>query len=317
MALPGRGTQARLIHDEATRRGIDVTIRPRRLVLLAHGGVTHRFRSGATGLNSPLANRITAQKDVTSRLLRHAGVPAPEGAVFTDAKRAWAWAEPALPVVVKPVSASKGSLVRVGIIDADTFADAFAAVVDRHGEVLVEGQVPGVEHRFAWVDGRVAAVTRRVPMHVVGDGENTVQELVDGKNAERQRRDNPIHKLLQVDDDVLRTLRGDGLSLGSRPAAGVVVWLRKASNISLGGDAVDATDRVDPSHVALVARAAAALPGLRLAGFDVLINGGHGTILEVNSAPMLSMHHFPWEGQPRDVMAEVVNALFPRTRRPE
>lgn len=308
-----RGSEAGLIGVRAIRRGIEVEFLENAVVMLTHGGRTHRFRRGRTSLNRPLVRRASIQKEVTSRLLRQRGIRAPENAVFTDEARAWAWAEPILPVVVKPNAATKGHLVHVGVADRTTFAAVFARVTSEYGHALVEEQLPGVEHRFAVIGRRVAAVTERVPMHVVGDGRSTVAQLVDAKNTERRVRRNPIHRRLTVDDEVARTLADSGLTLDSIPRAGRTVWLRRTSNISIGGDAVDRTDQVDPAHVTLVEQAARAIPGLQVAGFDVLIDGDRAAILEINTAPMFSIHHFPWRGEPRDVYNRLLDLMFPAT----
>lgn len=307
------GSQAALIIEVAAARGILTQLGPRERVDLAHEGRTSWFRTGHTPLNTRLAKQVVTQKEVTSRLLRHRGIPAPDNAVFTDERRAWSWAESALPVVLKPTSTNKGTLVHMDIGDRSSFTEAFERILDRYGQVLVEEQLSGEEHRFSVIKGDVVAVTRRVPMHVVGDAQRTVNELIQEKNAERGRTGNPIHKPLIVDDEVRRTLAAASVTLDDVPDAAETVWLRRTSNISIGGDAIDATDHVDPRHIELVKRAARAISGLRVAGFDVLIDGDDATILEVNAAPMLTMHHYPWLGQPRDAMGRLLDAMFPAT----
>lgn len=70
----------------------------------------------------------------------------------------------------------------------------------------------------------------------------------------------------------------------------------------------------------MIERAARSISGLRVAGFDVLlprgkqIEGVKASILEINANPMISMHHFPWEGSPRDVATAVLDSMFPKTK---
>ncbi|RJN31066.1 hypothetical protein D3250_09340 [Nesterenkonia natronophila] len=101
------------------------------------------------------------------------------------------------------------------------------------------------------------------------------------------------------------------------PADGQKVYLRKTSNLHTGGDAVDATDELSPDEREFVVRAARAIPGLRVAGIDVLLprreTDEAPAILEVNPFPMISMHHFPAAGRPRDVAGPIVRAMFPST----
>ncbi|NED97156.1 hypothetical protein G1H11_17800 [Phytoactinopolyspora alkaliphila] len=270
-------------------------------------------------MNTRLAVRCSRQKEITSRLLRARGVPAPENTYFhgDDLDRAWAWAEPVLPVVVKPHNGSQGDAVYVNITERAAFDRAFVAVAQRFGGVLIEVFCRGVEHRVTTVDGEIVAVTKRVPAHVVGDGHATVETLVDRKNELRKSSRNRIHKMLTLDDTSVAHLAESGLSPTSVPEAGQQVFLRGTSNISSGGDAMDATDELQPDEAEVVRLATRALPGVRLAGFDVLLprDDGHDgvCILETNLAPMISMHHFPWHGKPREPAARILDAMFPLT----
>lgn len=304
---------AGLLATRALDRGIRVDLTENGYLILEHDGVCHRFKEEWTTLTHRLARDCTRNKDITSSLLRSRDVSTARNVLFEphEVVRAWGWAQPDLPVVVKPHNASKGQGVNTGISNEAAFRQAFEAVASSHGLVLVEQTLPGEEHRFATVGTSVIAVARRVPMHVIGDGESSIGQLIEAKNIERGRRGNPVHKLLQVDDAVHGTLSRHGLTLQHIPAEGAMTLLRDVSNVSLGGDAVDVTDEVAEQHVSLVTRAAQAIPGLGCAGFDVMIDGDDAAVLEVNPAPMLSMHHYPWVGTPRDAYSEVLNAMFP------
>lgn len=306
-----------LIVVRALERGIHITCDRKRGIRLRANGRSATYKGGLTSLNSKLAISCVRQKDVTSRLLRRRGVPTPESAFFAahDAERAWLWAKPILPVAVKPVGSSKGRSIFLRVSDRQTFVDSFNAVSSRYGGALVEEFIGGIEHRILVIDGNVVAATRRVPASVVGDGESTVQELVLRKNQARQERMDPIHLLLSLDDQARKELSRQGLRADSVPDVGSHVLLRSTSNIHTGGDAVDATDDLSADVRNMVEEAARALPGLRLGGFDVLLpsqmTDGPASILEVNDNPMISMHHFPWSGAPRDVASAVIDAMFP------
>src|SRR5699024_8227660 len=67
------------------------------------------------------------------------------------------------------------------------------------------------------------------------------------------------------------------------------VYLRLTSNIHTGGDALDATDELAPEEREMIERAARSIPGLRIAGFDVLLpredqeEDTSASILEINA----------------------------------
>ena len=63
-------------------------------------------------------------------------------------------------------------------------------------------------------------------------------------------------------------------------------------------------------------KALASFPGLKLAGLDLLCpdiyaHNPEYVILEVNSNPGLTMHHFPAIGQPENVAQYVCDVMFP------
>lgn len=309
---PGIGNS--LIVHEALNRGLMVRgSRGGRAVLSRDSSRSYYWRNGVSNINHRLARQIVPQKEITSRILRTAHVLAGENAVFgpTDVERAWAWASFVSPLVVKPFNASQGRGVYVGVETEEEFRTAFEAVAQQYGEVLVENFLTGTEHRALVVDNKLVAVTRRVPAHVIGNGKSSLAELVREKNRHRGL----IHKPLVVDQVATENLKRQDLSPESIPSDGQVVYLRRTSNLHTGGDAVDATDELTESEQEFVERAARAIPGLRVAGFDVLLprepGDGAPAVLEVNPFPMISMHHFPAQGESRDVAGSIVAAMFP------
>lgn len=307
---------------EALARGIEVSASPPgKRVRLAHAGRSHFWLMGRSSLNTRLAGRAAVQKEVFSRLLRAQGVDAPENAVFSagEASRAWAWAKPIAPVVVKPSDGLQGRGVHVDLAGWEEFREAFDRVAGIATGVLVEHFAPGRDHRALVVDGRVISVTHRIPANVVGDGVADIAELVRRKNRDR----GVVHKKLRLDDAVERHLARQDLRLDSVPEAGRQVFIRGTANLHTGGDVVDATDDLPAAVIAAVEEASTAVPGLRLAGYDVLlpelsdpavgVSSPQPTILEANHNPMISGHHFPWAGSPRDAAGAVLDAMFPET----
>lgn len=114
-----------------------------------------------------------------------------------------------------------------------------------------------------------------------------------------------------------RHLARQGLTSDSVVEQGRTIYLRGTANLHTGGDVADATDDLTAEEIAEVEAASRAIPGLRVAGFDVLLprEPGHGplSILEANSNPMISGHHFPWFGSGRDAAGAVLDAMFPAT----
>lgn len=307
----------RVFAGEALKRGLQIEKGQNRRIIVRDGaGRSYTWRGGFTNFNSPLSDRVTRHKDVCSRILSAYGVAATENAAFAkdEPERAWQWARSLGALVVKPVDGTHGADVHVGITEKDRFLEAFDDVA-RHGRVLVEKFYRGVEHRCLVVNGKLVAATRRRPASILGDGAATVHELVEAKNQDRY----PIHSRIALDTEALALLVEQGLTVDSVPHRGQRAYLRRTSNIHQGGDAIDATEDLTPDEVDLVERAARALPGARLLGMDVLLprdpEDTEARILEINSGPMITMHHYPWEGTPRNAAAAILDAMFPQPPR--
>lgn len=307
----------RMLVREAYKRGVEFEILPKKRFRMTYGEKSYLVRGGVIchAFNTKLARRMTDLKDVTSRYLRAKGHPAPENLVFLahELERAWNWAKDILPVVLKPHNGIMGRLVYVNIDNFDEFKFYFEKIASDRGRVLVEEFIDGNEYRFTYVKGEIVAIANRIPANVVGDGEKTIRELVEEKNRERDQRKNKVHKKLILDDESKRVLRKQGFTFDSIPPKNLRVYLRNNSNIATGGDAIDVTDIISDSIKEQVRLALKSIPGLRVCGTDVLINGDSICILEINAHPMLNMHHYPWEGKERNVIGKVIDAMFPET----
>lgn len=311
----------RLLIEEAIARGVKFERPYKGRIILSYGNKSYVVRNGvvSSSYNTRLAKRCTDLKEVNSRLLRSKGLPAPENAVFdvNELERAWKWAEPILPVVVKPNNSTWGKHVYVNIKDYNEFKYAFEQIANdiKYREVLIEQFCEGEEYRFTFVKDEIVAIAKRIPANVIGDGVSTIEQLVNKKNKERKKRKNPIHKKIKINQEVLRLLKQSGRDLNSIPNKGERVYLRRNSNIATGGDAIDVTDQIDPKIKEVVCQAAMSIPGLRVCGLDVIIDKDNNiSIIEINSCAMLSMHHYPWEGTPRNVAEKVIIAMFPELK---
>lgn len=307
----------RMLVKEAYNRGVQFEVLKNKQFKMISDNKVYRVRRGRVShsYNSRLAIRVTQYKEITSRYLKNMGFPTPENAVFTknEIDRAWNWAKDILPVVLKPHNGTMGKLVFVNIDNFDEFIDCYKQIIQHKDSVLIERFLEGQEYRFTYVNREIVGIANRIPANIVGNGKNTIEELVKQKNIERTKRKNPIHKHLEIDDESKRVLSRYNYEPNSIPDDGEIVFLRENSNISTGGDAIDVTDEMNPEIVNEVTKAMKSISGLKVAGVDVIIDGDNFYILEINAHPMLTIHHYPWKGQERDVIGKVIDGMFPNT----
>ncbi len=310
---------------EAKRRDIPV-VRLNQQSLLRLGWGRHQkiLRASITGDTSLIAVETAGDKDLAKTLLAAAGVPVPRGAVVRTAEEAvMAAARLRGPVVTKPLDGNHGRGVSLDLTTPDAVRWGFEQARPHGRRVIVEQQFKGRDYRILVVKGEVVAVAERAPAAVTGDGVRTIEELVAAINADPRRGvgHEAVMTRIVIDDHVRERLDREGLDPQSVPEAGRAVQLRATANLSTGGVAIDRTDEIHPAN-AMIARRAAAVVGLDIAGIDFLtpdisrsaLEAGGG-VVEINAAPGFRMHLEPSEGRGRNVAKSVIDMLYPAPRR--
>ena len=290
------------------------------LVQLGWGSKQRRIQAAEIDATSAIAESIAQDKELTKKLLHAAGVPVPLGRPVTSAEDAWAAAqEIGLPVVIKPRDGNQGKGISVNISTKEGVMLAYKTAVSFRDDVLVERYLPGSDFRLLVVGNKLVAAARRDPPLVIGNGKNTVRELVEQVNADPRRGEGHATSLtkIRLDDIAKNRLKEQGLDENSVPAKGTRVILRNNANLSTGGTATDVTDDVH-QEVAARAIAAAQMVGLDICGVDVVCESvlhpmeeQSGGVVEVNAAPGLRMHLSPSFGKGRDVGEAVIATMFP------
>ncbi|NNF51189.1 MAG: cyanophycin synthetase [Gammaproteobacteria bacterium] len=290
------------------------------LLQLGHGRFQKRIQATVTGNTSNIAVDLAGDKQETNEILRDLGLPVPRQImVRTPGQSVRAANRIGYPVVLKPLSGNHGRGVSINLTDDESVKVAFDKAKQHGQTVVVETCIEGMDHRILVVNGKVVAAAKRVPGHVVGDGQSTIEALVEEVNKDPRRGvgHEKVLTRLEFDDQADRLLARLGYNRSTVPAADEVVYLRATANLSTGGTAIDVTDIIHPDNQEMAVRAIMAI-GLDVGGVDFLTSDiaesyrvTGGAICEVNAGPGFRMHVAPSEGTPRDVAGPVVEMLFP------
>ncbi|MQM34018.1 MAG: cyanophycin synthetase [Candidatus Accumulibacter phosphatis] len=288
------------------------------LVQLGYGSRSRRIWTAETDRTSAIAEGISRDKDLTKSLLSSCGVPVPEGRLVDSANDAWEAAEDiGYPVVVKPSDGNHARGVFTNLMSPAEVEAAYAAAVTEGSGVIVERYVCGSEHRLLVIGGKLVAAARGETAKVTGDGESTIDQLIDSQINSDPRRgaeeEYPLDILSLSDNPVARLeVTRQGFSGDSIPPAG-----REVLIVRSGNHTDDITDSVHPDTAA-TASLAARIVGLDIAGVDLVcedisrpLDEQRGAIVEVNAGPGLLMHLKPESGEPRPVGRAIVEQLFP------
>ena len=309
------------IVDEAIARDIPwIRLNNQSLVQLGYGKNQVRFRATMTEKTSSIAVDLASNKDETKRMLQDAAIPVASGiTISTIAGVDDAIRKVGFPLVFKPLDGNHGRGISINIQTREDAIAAFEHAAKISRKVIVERFITGYDFRVLVIDNKMVAAALRDPAHVVGDGQLTIQQLIDKENTDPRRgygHENVL-TLISVDRDTLDLLDKKGYTLETVPAKGEKVFVKSTANLSTGGTSVDVTDHVHPQNVFICERISKII-GLDICGIDIMaknlsepLNETGGVILEVNAAPGFRMHIAPSEGLPRNVAGHVIDMLYP------
>lgn len=240
--------------------------------------------------------QLARDKVMCAQILRRAGLPVPAQGLADSLEQGRAIAERiGYPVVIKPPALDGGVGVAAGLGSAADLEHAWSETARLGAQVLVEKHQPGEDFRLLVFNGRMVWAVGRQPAGVTGDGEQTVEALVNLANLDPRRgyQANASLRPLILDEEALSLLAAQKLAREGVPEAGRFVRLRRAANISSGGVPVVVTDRVHADNRELVERAVNLLR-LDLAGVDLIIpdisrswRETGAAIIEINAQPQL------------------------------
>jgi cyanophycin synthetase len=291
------------------------------LLQFGYGKYQKRVQAALTSHSNVLGVELACDKERTKKILTNLGVPVPLGLVvysFSELEdtinRLGGY-----PIVIKPLNGNHGRGITIDIQSWEQAEVAYDRARDISKGVIVEHFYQGRDHRILVVNHKVVAVAERVPAHVVGNGQETIAELVEQENQDLRRgegHDNILTKI-QLDDATDEMLSRQGFTLETVLEPGQICYLRATANLSTGGVAIDRTDEIHPETVWMAERVSHII-GLDVAGIDVIttditkpLGEADGVILEVNAAPGLRMHTAPSQGVARNVAAPILHMLFP------
>lgn len=310
------------IVQEAVARNIPwIRLGRNSLVQLGYGVNQQRFQATITGKTSSIAVDIACNKELTKKMLDDAAIPVPTGDLVSDEEGLQRVIDKiGYPLVLKPLDGNHGKGSSINVNDWEAAKIGLEHAQKYGTKVIVERFITGYDFRVLVIDNKMVAAARRVPAHIVGDGEMNIQQLIDKENEDPRRgygHENVLTEIL-VDKDTNELLDILNYTLETVPQKGEIVYLKSTANLSTGGTSIDVTDMIHPENITMCERISKII-GLDVCGVDIMaenltqpLKESGGAILEVNAAPGFRMHLAPSEGLPRNVAAPVVDMLYPQ-----
>ena len=299
---------ARIVADEARRRGIAVEVRDAEWgeLRLTRGSRSIVTRESLSELTSAVAMSRCDDKRITRRVLTGAGLRVAEGCTSTTPEQDAEFLARVGSLVVKPARGEQGRGITVGVTDAFLLVRAVQEARRHCPDVLLEQYVPGEDLRVVVIDHEVVAAAVRVPATVVGDGTSTVAELI-AETSRRREADTGGESRIPVDEGTHETVRAAGHTMETVLPPGRELRVRRTANLHTGGTIHDVTAQLHPALADACVRASRALD-IPLTGLDLLVprpDGPEHVFIEANERPGLANH------APQPTAERFLDLLFP------
>lgn len=243
--------QHQLILEEAIKRGIQINdltgiygiithklIQNNQSIILVQGIVQEWIDSAS--------EKICDHKDKTKELFKSLRIPTPESVVFEKPGDLFGKLKPGLSYVCKPSVGTNGIGVQMDISSINevrTYFKTFGYLGKLH---LLEDFTKGYDLRIQVIDSKIVAVCKRLPAFVVGDGQSSLEKLINERRFIVQNQ-NSANDLI-VDEQTLNLLHNQGVLLNDIIVKDKKVQLKTVSNMAQGGHSIDVTDEIDPIY---------------------------------------------------------------------
>lgn len=294
------------------------------LVQLGWGKHQKRIEASTTTNTRVIGETIAKNKDLTKEMLKSMGIPVAEGYLIEENQHAYDllikyFEILGSPVVIKPYDGNHGNGVTTNINNVNKLKSAYKNANKISEYVIIEKHVKGNDYRILLINNKFVAASKRTPACVVGNGKNSIHQLISQTNQDPKRGNEHESELTKItyDDSVYEYLWEQGFFWFSVPRKNQIVYLRKNGNLSTGGTAEDVTDIVHPSIIEHAINASIQID-IDVCGIDVVCEDiskpleiQDGCFIEVNSGPGLRMHLYPSSGKSRDVCEPIISGLFP------
>lgn len=301
---------ARIIVDEAHRRGIEVQVDDAEagLFTLIHGGRRIRCRESLSDLTTAVSMTLCQDKRLTQKALKAAGLEVPVQQMAGNGDDNLAFLDEHERVVVKPVDGEQGQGVAVDLRTIDDVQAAVERARQFDSRVLLESFHEGLDLRIVVIGFEVVAAAIRRPAEIMGDGRHTIGQLIEAQSRRRAAATGGESKI-PMDDETRRTVEDAGFTFDSVLPADQRLAVRRTANLHTGGCLEDVTAILHPVLKDAAVRAARALD-IPVVGLDLMVPAADQpeyVFIEANERCGLANH------EPQPTAERFVDLLFPHS----
>jgi D-alanine-D-alanine ligase-like ATP-grasp enzyme len=289
--------------------------------------LSQKFMDGCSSYNDLSVRRSCRSKDQARAAFAKGNVPHAKGLIFLNPFKAVRFAKQyGFPLVIKPnVSGfSRGSHFPI-----TTYQELWKAIFlaklwwpttvveqyllgKNYRVVVVKGNGTGTDNNNAsnYQGSKIMSVIERFSPYVLGDGAQSIDQLIDEENSVRDSMDLfPVIHPLSKGSVTKKFLSKQKYTLATVPAVGEIVTLFYRISLAPGGVVSVIDQKTIPQVNKDLFTDVLDMFGANILGIDVIMQHGIDQpytdqaciLLEVNSRPYLKMHDYPRFGRAEDL----------------
>lgn len=269
----------------------------------------------ATPLTNTTSTTIAKRKNLTNAVLSNANIPVPKQRILKSKEDAISFFEEYKDIVIKPSQQLGGHGVTLlpknkkQVIKA--YKEAFkSSKAKDENRVIGEEFLKGENYRLLVVGDSVVGIVKRKAAFVIGNGKNSIKELIKIKNEQRKKE---LLKPISIDNEIKLRLENLNLKFSSVPKDGEEIILRYNCNLTTGGSTQEYSEHTHQYYKDLAVNAVKAI-GTQFGGVDIITEDiskpAKCGVNEINYNPGLRLHYKVDEGNPVKVAIPILEYII-------
>lgn len=221
-------------------------------ILLSKNGKAILFSENGVPLEgiSKQAAFIADNKQYSKRIFKQLSIPYPKSLVFGDyyqeKEKLATFMNAGKYYVCKPLLGMEGEGVQLHCNNLAKVEAAWLPWKNKYQHFLLEEQIQGKDLRIQAVGGKMVAACMRQPATLIGNGQDTVAELLAQQQAHIKAQ-NPANSLV-VDEQVEALVAQQQVQWEDVLAQGQSLQLKEVANMNKGATAYDITEEIHPAY---------------------------------------------------------------------
>jgi len=211
------------------------------------------------------------------------------------------------PIIVKPRVGSRGRHTVTNIHTLEQFNNGINVVKRISAYLMAEEHLYGDVCRATFVNGKLLGFYRGSSPFIIGDGKQTIRELILEKDKNRPERVEKILINQELENYILRS----GFRLEDVLPVHKRLTLTYRTGRLSGGVTKEMLDELHPSFIPFLKKAAD-LVDLPVLGFDCIVpdptrpaETQRWGIIECNTLPFIDLHYYALEGKPKNIAGAI------------